>query len=879
MWNPFSGTRQGFRAFRSSFRLRRLFRERAGVESSGYFHKDPKKASGLVSRFHILGNVLRLIFNLLISPLILVVQLFLPGGTGFITDYIKGRADILRGNIVDSSPESHADSDSDSESDAESESDADSDSTDEGVDVNAPDAVLTRDDGEDGQRYEGTGFGPTWLLQVTLRDGAEFGYDSNFPTQVNATDFANQHGQWPPSYTALSYSLQSAEVACTAAGLQLPQKDPGDRKYSSASRRQMSKQILKLFCSARLKEGKNPDEVEYIWLDEFCISDATLNDHTHKKEIKNQHHLELGRMADIYRSADEVTVFCHTENCRHTDLLNCVWTKRLWTLAEILNAQTVATMTMTREPDTGFTARLSTQSGHVFREVLQAKAAQANKWHLYAIFQKTDHAGAAPLQVVIHALVVEAIRRDEASGHSDHDVLGKALNGLLPRRARLKDLGHGGWTDLAWLLELNQAFYNAAALAAVCCIINDNDESGSWLGKPIHPAPGNERLEPIVTAFPIGRKNHNAEATPEHGQDAISPGPLAPGCASPAPGLPPGSAPVASGPEPQHQHQHEAALALLPPGAAPPNRGSKHGTPLTAAPIAPHRNVSSRDGMSLRPVRTRRDAIPLAAFPPSAEKQRPTPPLMIVRAQTLTLREILKRDPNGLYNNKEVMNGFKNLILLLLFVLFIIIAVVLVIVLPSGTPTNDSNTIRTLLPILVPLYVCTMLYQLLELLVGTMYLERDGWVFLEKSDWFRPGQRPELGNQDRRRQLVPEWEEPPLPERPQHFARFTVSTTRGKLVDLSTGVCVDAVVTEPPDFIIPLAIHGSGVTCMLLKRPKNVSQNPAYQAKKVGMANFPTYILAQMDKATDRTIIVSSERKVSEKPGAADIPPTGGNIV
>ncbi|KAJ7659037.1 hypothetical protein DFH06DRAFT_939984, partial [Mycena polygramma] len=150
---------------------------------------------------------------------------------------------------------------------------------------------------------------------------------------------------------------------------------------------------------------------------------------------------------------------------------------------------------------------LSAQSGHVFREALQANAATANMWHMYAIFQKTDHGGAAPLQVVIHALVVEAIRRDEASNHSDHNRLGKALNGLLPRRARLEDLGYGGWRDLAWHLELNQPFYNAAALAAVCSIISDKNESGTSLGKPINPGPGNKRLEPIVTAFPIGRNN------------------------------------------------------------------------------------------------------------------------------------------------------------------------------------------------------------------------------------------------------------------------------------------------------------------------------------------------------------------------------------
>jgi hypothetical protein len=96
---------------------------------------------------------------------------------------------------------------------------------------------------------------------------------------------------------------------------------------------------------------------------------------------------------------------------------------------------------------------------------------------------------------------VEAIRRDEAGNFDDHKYLGTALNGLLPRRAHLDDLGRGGWNDLAWLLELNQGFYNAASLAATCELPEDSNVS--WLGKPIQPRPGNERLQPIVTALPV----------------------------------------------------------------------------------------------------------------------------------------------------------------------------------------------------------------------------------------------------------------------------------------------------------------------------------------------------------------------------------------
>jgi hypothetical protein len=45
MWNPFSGVSKGFRAIRSDFKRGRLIREHARVEGSGYFHKNPDKAS------------------------------------------------------------------------------------------------------------------------------------------------------------------------------------------------------------------------------------------------------------------------------------------------------------------------------------------------------------------------------------------------------------------------------------------------------------------------------------------------------------------------------------------------------------------------------------------------------------------------------------------------------------------------------------------------------------------------------------------------------------------------------------------------------------------------------------------------------------------
>ncbi|KAF8175682.1 hypothetical protein K438DRAFT_1847521 [Mycena galopus ATCC 62051] len=48
--------------------------------------------------------------------------------------------------------------------------------------------------------------------------------------------------------------------------------------------------------------------------------------------------------------------------------------------------------------------------------------------------------------------------------------------------------------------------------------------------------------------------------------------------------------------------------------------------------------------------------------------------------------------------------------------------------------------------------------------------------------------------------------------------------------------------------MVPLAIHGSGVTCMLLERSEDVAKDPTFSARKVGMANLPSYILSQTIK-------------------------------
>ncbi|THU93632.1 hypothetical protein K435DRAFT_779759 [Dendrothele bispora CBS 962.96] len=74
------------------------------------------------------------------------------------------------------------------------------------------------------------------------------------------------------------------------------------------------------------------------------------------------------------------------------------------------------------------------------------------------------------------------------------------------------------------------------------------------------------------------------------------------------------------------------------------------------------------------------------------------------------------------------------------------------------------------------------------------------------------------------RQMAPTWDAP-----------SGVPYMRGHLVDLRMGIKVRVVVTGRPNSMVVLAVHGSGVTYMLLNRPPGVDS----VAEKLGMANLP----------------------------------------
>ncbi|KIY46325.1 hypothetical protein FISHEDRAFT_47446, partial [Fistulina hepatica ATCC 64428] len=281
---------------------------------------------------------------------------------------------------------------------------------------------------------------------------------------------------------------------------------PKDTEETYTDRRQISACLLWVYVSTAWAKGRRG--VQYIWLDEFCISDL-VTENIPDELVQKQRSDELSVLSDVFRHASAVCVCCHVPQCTHTSS-RCPWTERIFTLSEVLHAASVEILTCVVSPQDGVQGQwkwnlIERSPSRTFHEKIKAEAEAEEKplWHLSAVMQHMTNAGSMPWQMAINALVIEVIRRDIATGFHDHKYLGKALNGLLPRRARRQDLRReDGWADFAWLLELNQGFYNAAALASACCL-NDTRSTASWLGSPIQPHEGNERLEPIVSAIPV----------------------------------------------------------------------------------------------------------------------------------------------------------------------------------------------------------------------------------------------------------------------------------------------------------------------------------------------------------------------------------------
>lgn len=713
----------------TSAKFRRLFQEDKGVEGVGWYAKNREDF------WHIPLNTLRFIILIIFAPV-----------------YAIFRLSPVSKVIVFNTP--HIEEP-----------------------VCTPDAILYKSpsDGQPGS-FGTAGHYPRWMLKVTFR-----GLERPIFKQVPVNSEVVEAG-----YIAISYSMASAFWLFQEAGLHPKDPPPSkSRQWSLRDRKRISRRVLYEYAGARVREGI-PDSTEYIWLDEFCLSSATLAD---EEEIEKEIMVEVGQLADIFRNAKKVIVFCHLFGCKHTTL-DCPWGKRVFTIAEILHAQSVITMTRCSEENS--TEHLIEWDARNFKGQMQLEAAKGRQFHLSTILQHATNAGSGSWQSVIQALVVEAIRRDEAGNYVEHSFLGKVLNGLLPRRARLEDLrGKDGWADLAWLLELNQGYYNAAGLAAVCNVNLTPTGQGSglvessearvagyrWWGKPISPLAGNERLEPIATAFPVV--------------------------------------------------------------------------------------VEQDDSMS-------------KDDPKSEPKQ--VPVLSILAPKTIRIHHTLRRDREGLYRHEDMV-GLRNWMYFMATIMTHI-----------GIPfiaVRQTGEKRLIAPGSILLYCAFVLVVFVELLASTVYVLREGWLFLPDERW---GADPSdaLGEQDPRfkrlrewgeRQLVPRWDTP-SPADGENRGHRLVS---GSLVDMKSKVYTKVVVIDGayPDLMVELAVHGTGITGILLQKPDGhdaeeedlPAEKPETKEKgraalnnsskfaerdseeevpiqvftKVGMANLPAYVLSKSE--------------------------------
>ncbi|ESK93887.1 hypothetical protein Moror_12994 [Moniliophthora roreri MCA 2997] len=689
--------------------LERLFYEDPGVQGCGWFHRyreDP---------LHIYGNLVRVFCNIIFAPAATIPV----GGkiAGAVYNFVQANWQGEHVNLpkaVLRNPPAYPENE-DEVPNASTSSSATTRTTAGPSDDNM-------------EVYEKTNFEPRWMLLVSIRDGQYAGH-----RQINWTKKYRENG-----YTTLSYNMEAAVTLFQEAGKELNDPKPdGNASFSLRDRRRISKQFLMEYCSAIRDRGESPDREEFIWLDEFCLSRERHTDEEHqddqveREEAGKERSEELGRLADIFGGAQTVVAFCNVVDCDHWTL-DCGWGNRLFTLGEILHANEVRRMTRrVLRDDHGRESKQSylyTQSARSFRERMMYHAAVANKWHLHSILRQSNNGGNDTWQMMIHALIVEAIRRDQETGYHDHELIGKGLNGLLPRRARLHHLkGKDGWADLAWLLELNQGFYNTAALAAMCRLHDKPEVGNGWLGPPIEPKAGNERLEPLVTAFTVSGKDKNGKT------------------------------------------------------------------------IAP---------------------------------------LNIVDVQTIGLHPGVKRDSMALYRNPDarVMKVLSSVLIVLCWI------IALALFIAAGATAKGNLAVGGF----IVLWITSIAFNFFRLLIGAIYLEHSGWVFLSESKlddgskgdiaW---GSNPvkvlqqldpsvtrlsEWGDE----QMVPTWDVPGS------------GYKQGHLVDLCTKIKVRVVVSKKPNAMVVLGVHGSGITYMLLDRPNMVNTI----ATKVGMASLPPFTLA-----------------------------------
>ncbi|KAH8825767.1 hypothetical protein DL96DRAFT_1609805 [Flagelloscypha sp. PMI_526] len=528
--------------------------------------------------------------------------------------------------------------------------------------------------------------------------------------------------------------------------------------------------------------------------------------HLQTDDMKHERNQELGRLTDIFRIARYVCVFCEDFGCDHTGV-TCVWGQRVWTLAEIVHASTVLQMSAVRVNSSCWEWDLREIEGRLFKGSMKGHAEREQRWHLQAVMEHATNAGSTSWQKTIQALVIEVIHRSDTTGYGykgrkTYTQLGRALNGLLPRRADPRCFSEtNGWADLAMLLELNQGFYNTAALAAVCPVAHDTEDLHRWLAKPIAPKPGQERLEPLITAFPVTDPSSHTSLTPEQRKGI----------------------PLTMSSKTFENSGLNTALCLVNP---------------SVIELAPSfvRNGSMIYSKEMKPVRLTAMGISILLAAVGGL-------LIYFGYSTGTSGSNGSSPPD----NNESPNSSDD-----------------------GSSTSDNDPSSTFgingmfISGILLIWLGACAYALVRLVLGTMCVNMEGWVCWDEPD--------DVGDVDkihfsRRRSQFRTWDadhnlapEFPLPD--------NMPSRNIVIFDLKHRVRVSVQIplaAKKPSYMIPIALHGSGITCMLIADQEEDSEEDDdddviedYVWAKVGMIHLPTYILAEA-KAV-RTLLVGGRR-------------------
>lgn len=154
---------------------------------------------------------------------------------------------------------------------------------------------------------------------------------------------------------------------------------------------------------------------------------------------------------------------------------------------------------------------------------------------------------------------------------------------------------------------------------------------------------------------------------------------------------------------------------------------------------------------------------------------------------------------------------------------------------------------------------------MLKLIGGTLYVQKGGIILLREKKL--QGKSPEeyLGSRDNELAILEQWGDEQLA--PRWTTGIQSESEEVTLVDLMSRVQSKFMVRnwegKEPNALVPVAVHGCGVTCLVLHHHKDPSQ----PAIKLGIVSMPPYILVLGEKAGSIVVGAVPEERVTPMQG------------